>query len=93
MREEHITITVTRKGLQAYWLALNDRDLLINNGGVIVALPPGRYTLVWWMIGNPGELLSVAVHDARGAELARVKESKVPSDEIAGFGGLRFTVA
>ncbi len=85
-----VKFKVTAADSLKYWLAIDNDDLIVNNGEVTVDLIVGtECVLLWWMIGNPGDTLSI-VGKAGEREVVNVKESKVPVGASKGAGYRRF---
>jgi hypothetical protein len=86
-----VKFKVTAPDNLRYWLAIDEQDLNVTQGEVIVDLEMGsQYVLIWWMIGNPGDALAI-VGKAGDREVVNVKESKVPAGTSKGAGYRKFT--
>jgi hypothetical protein len=87
-----INIEVSTKGaIQNYWLAIGFNDVILENGkGNVTHDDSHAQILTWWMIGNSGDSLSIALTDQTSNEVLTIKESKIPPGEIQGAGTRRF---
>jgi hypothetical protein len=86
-----VKFKVTAPETLRYWLAIDEDDLTLNQGEAVVDLEVGtQYVLVWWMIGNAGDAVSI-VGKAGEREVVNVKESKVPTGTTKGAGYRKFT--
>jgi hypothetical protein len=81
-----IKVKVSASPTMKYWLAIDQTDLTITNGESSVALSDvEEHVLIWWMVGNPGDVLSVT-GSAGLTEVFSVKESKIPVGKTKGAG-------
>jgi hypothetical protein len=86
-----VKLKVTAPDSMKYWLAVDENDLVVNQGEAKVDLEPGTpCVLIWWMVGNEGEAISI-VGKAGDREVVNVKESKVPPGKTKGAGYRSFT--
>ena len=87
-----VTFRVTPgRSVVAYWIAVGDNDVPLENKEGEIALPAGRHFLTWWFLGESGGTLSISGRDNR-REVVTVKNSKIPKGETEGAGAKRFTV-
>jgi hypothetical protein len=77
-----VNISVTTKGLQAYWVAIGKKDVKLVNGKGSINLDPGPHIAVWYLEGNAGGSLSISGTLDDGTEVLSVKESKIPAGSI-----------
>jgi hypothetical protein len=92
MDKKNIKFKVTAGDSLRYWLAVDEVDLtLINGVGTIDLEESQEHVVVWWMVGNPGDSLSIEGTDGQRL-VVNVKNSKVPSGSSKGAGYRRFTV-
>lgn len=86
-----IKFSVTAPDTLRYWLAVDEQDIDMANGTGQVQLESGQqHILVWWMIGNSGDALSIVGKDGE-REIVNIKESKVPASGTKGAGYRKFT--
>jgi hypothetical protein len=79
-------------GTQAYWIAVDDQDVVLNNGTGSVDLDNSQnHFLTWWFLGNPGNTLAI-VGKVAGQEVVSVKQSTIPGNQIHGGGVKRFSL-
>ena len=92
MATRPIAFQVTATDQMAYWIAVDEHDVTLVNGKGTVALEQGvEHVLVWWMIGNPGDALSITGADGT-RQVVNIKESKIPPNTNKGAGYRRFKV-
>ena len=74
-----------------YWIAVDDQDVPLVNGISSIELEQtSGHVLFWWMIGNPGQSLSIV--GVRGTKpVVTVKESKI-TQSGSGAGYRKFIV-
>ena len=78
------------EGIQAYWIAVGQSDVLLVSGKGNIALEAGkRHTLVWWFVGDEGKAISITGKVGE-RKIVEVKESKVPKGETEGSGSKKF---
>jgi hypothetical protein len=76
----------------AYWLAVDDHDIAMAGGVGQLALEESvEHVLVWWMVGNPGNTLSITGTEGQRT-VVTVKESKIPAGSSKGAGYRKFKV-
>lgn len=92
MATANIVFSVTASDGLKYWLAVDDQDLQVVNGRAAARLERGaEHVLVWWMIGDPGDSLSIEGKDGQRT-VVTVKESRIPADTDKLAGYRRFMV-
>lgn len=89
---KYVEFRVTVADAMRYWLAVDERDMkLVNGVGGFDLEESEEHVLVWWMIGNPGDALSIVGTQGQRAVVA-VKESKIPVGSNKGAGYRKFKV-
>ena len=92
MATRRVNFTVTSKaGVQAFWIAVSNTDVLLVDGKGSIDVETGRRTLTWWFAGNPGGKLSI-VGKVGENSVVDVKESTIPPSEHEAAGRKRFDV-
>ena len=92
MATANILFTVTASDGLKYWLAVDEQDLRVVNGKASARLERGmEHVLIWWMIGDAGDSLSIEGKDGERSVVS-VKESKIPPGTTKGAGYRRFEV-
>ena len=87
----NIQFEVTAPPTLRYWLAVDEQDIELTNGKAVVQLQQGtEHVLIWWMVGNPGDMVSIIGKDG-AREVVNVKGSAVPDGATKGAGYRRFT--
>lgn len=78
-------------GVQAFWIAVGNRDVTLVNGKGSISLPPGEHRLVWWFAGEPGGRLAI-VGKAGSEVVVEVKKSQIPDDAHTAAGQRLFAI-
>lgn len=87
-----IEIRVSAADGLSYWLAIDDHDLTVVNGSSSIDLDDqAEHVLLWWMVGEPGNVLSIVGTDGARVVVA-VKESKIPDGSNMGAGYRKFRI-
>lgn len=75
-----------------YWLAVDEHDVVLTNGiGDINLDESAEHVLVWWMVGNPGDAISIEGTQAQKSVVS-VKNSRIPNNTSKGAGYRRFKI-
>lgn len=73
---------------KSYWVAIDEQDVDLVRGAH--DLEPGEHVLSWWILGKPGQKISIAVtRDA--TVLASVKASTIRPGRVMAGGVKVFT--
>lgn len=92
MANKHVEFHVTPADGLRYWIAVDERDVnLVNGGGGLDLDDVEEHVLVWWMVGNPGDSLAIVGLEGK-RPVVTVKESKVPTGSYKGAGYRKFKV-
>ena len=90
MAEKVVSLKATGADGMAYWLAVDSKDVKMTNGkGEVTVDGSGNHILVWWMVGEPGDALSIEGKEGTRIVVG-VKETKIPSGSSKGAGYKRF---
>lgn len=93
MAKANVSFKVVAADGLRYWLAIDEQDLQVVNGQAVARLERGmEHVLIWWMIGDAGDSLSIEGKDGERVVVA-VKESKIPPGATKAAGYRRFEVA
>ena len=91
MAEKDVKFETSGPESMRYWLAVDERDVKLTNGvGGLNLDDSDEHILIWWMIGEPGDTLSI---EGKAGEKSVVKvKSKIPDGASKGSGFRRFTI-
>jgi len=85
------TISVNVTCSRPNWVTIDDLDVPLHNGKTAVALEPGSHTLVWALIGSPGDKFEAELKN-RAASICKVSWS-IPAGSSGWTGDFKpFTV-
>jgi hypothetical protein len=73
---------------EVYWLAVDERRIPVIDGRGSVRLTVGRHVLVWWMEGERGTGIDLAL--AAGDEVLATVSARIASGYRSGAGVLHF---
>lgn len=77
-----VTFKVVPSGLNAYWIAVGNKDVkLVNRKGTILLDEGRKHILVWWVEGNASGSLSIVGELADGTPVVKA-DSKIPAGRI-----------
>jgi hypothetical protein len=92
MAEKYVEFRTTADASLRYWLAVDERDVHLASGvGGLDLEESEEHILIWWMIGNPGDSLSIVGTQGKHA-VVTVKGSKIPAGSSKGAGYRKFVV-
>ncbi len=91
MAKKYVEFKTTASESMRYWLAVDERDVKLQNGiGRLDLDDSEEHVLIWWMIGEPGDTLSI---EGKAGEKSVVKvKSKIPAGSSKGSGFRRFKI-
>jgi hypothetical protein len=91
MAKKYVEFKVAATDGAAYWLKVEKQPIVVVNGVGGLDLDEGEHTLYWWLVGNPGNTLSVVgKQDAK--VVVEVKDRKIPQGQNEAEGYKPFTV-
>lgn len=85
-------IYATNGEIQDYWLTIDNKPVMLNNGVSTLKLEAGEHTLVWWLKGEPQSGFSIIGLKQDDTDVVKVKKSKIGQGSQFAIGYKRFHV-
>jgi hypothetical protein len=95
MPTKTVYFTVTPGESEARWIAVNDRDVALDNnkGSTGVDADREKHALTWWFTGDEGAKITIVGSlDKAGTNVVVKVDSEVPEGERDGGGRRRFSL-
>jgi hypothetical protein len=99
MAKQKISFTVTPSdGIDNFWIAVSEHNVPLgtNNKGAVDLEENRSYILLWFMVGNSGQGISIVgeIIDESGMKnkVVEVKKSKIPAGEFEAANHKRFAL-
>lgn len=59
--EQTIVVSFTSDGTPAFWMKIDEKDLVFNNGIASLTVSPGDHWLSWWLRGAGGLAYTIEI--------------------------------